>query len=810
MSEVLDCFDSIVRNVSNSARLQEECDILVLRISKHQRGGTQVMLGDYKACMLASLRSLLPGCWSTAHEVAWAWLWENVERMLTLNMNNPARYEAALTRLMTSLDDNQLFELRKNTYVNFFAAAPAGQDYFKQSNSRLHFIAERVAEMTLELYRNPVKMVDDISALGLRHVGYAIPTELFGPFVTASIKVLGEVCNEELPMEAYRWSLGLISKILVRTITEGSTIVMKAINANSPKMLQKAISCASRGERASWMLVVQVGTQHISPLYWAIETGSLEAATAVIKDLLTIRADRERYYYGMEELFTRHPDVLKMLCNRAPTLLPVLLDGLIWRSRDTKNGMRRVNYYVKHLLVTNDGGVSPALRWLTASKDPKIISHPVITLVSDRLWRGLVSRLFTLSKISFILSLIIFMVSQAILPNVIKEDTGPDHVIRINWAIVCGRLFTYVFSMPRLAFKILKTVFIDVRHKKFVKVWRCSIPESLHDKVMLTRLLLVTMMICMCVTEPMTRCLQSEKSEWPTQDCKEAEDFILIYKLFSMVAMTIHWLLVVDMSVYSTKLSAFSIVISSVFEEIGRFIAALTFLLMLFGSAISVLKSQQEEWRDFPSAVISLFSLTIVTYQPDYRAFFDDPLLVIAVFIFAVLSAILLLNLLIAQLNCSYEFIYQDALGFALLKRASLVVDTLTTCPEIRWVRFAKGLRLDVKLEFDEGDVGLPGGIQAKEPASLNTVLTDAILRFGGSCSPSMQWPEDTSKSNDDEDKFERIERILQRTLKRVTAKGHHRNRMGRSGADAGTAAQTTSSSGGSSVGGTSEASFDG
>merc|ERR1712094_125329 len=32
MGEVLDCFNNIVTNVANSARLQEECDILVLRI----------------------------------------------------------------------------------------------------------------------------------------------------------------------------------------------------------------------------------------------------------------------------------------------------------------------------------------------------------------------------------------------------------------------------------------------------------------------------------------------------------------------------------------------------------------------------------------------------------------------------------------------------------------------------------------------------------------------------------------------------------------------------------------------------------
>ena len=33
-------------------------------------------------------------------------------------------------------------------------------------------------------------MVDEISALGLRHVGYAIPVEFFGPFVSACVETV--------------------------------------------------------------------------------------------------------------------------------------------------------------------------------------------------------------------------------------------------------------------------------------------------------------------------------------------------------------------------------------------------------------------------------------------------------------------------------------------------------------------------------------------------------------------------------------------------------------------------------------------
>merc|ERR1740138_1767218 len=383
MNEILASFDTIVSNVSNSYRLQEECDVLSLRIAKYKGN---INLPEFKAVMLASLRSLVPKDWNSAHEVAWSWLWENVERMIKALMGKPAMQQRALEKLWKSLDESQQAYVRREVYSKFFALAPAGQDYFKQSTTRLHFIADRITIMTIEIYNDPKKMVEDISALGLRHVGYGIPTELFGPFVTGCVQVVRSLTDDDMAEEAFRWSLSLISRILTRVINEGSTIVMKAINVNSVKQLKKAVACAPRGRRAMWMLNIQVGTQSISPMLWAIETGCLEAAKAMVTDLLTFRADRDHYYYGMDTMFERHEDIIKRLCLDAPALLPILFDGLIWRSRLTENGQRRVNYYVKHLIVNSDGGFSKAMEWITDAKDPKIVCHPVVVLVTDIVW----------------------------------------------------------------------------------------------------------------------------------------------------------------------------------------------------------------------------------------------------------------------------------------------------------------------------------------------------------------------------------------------------------------------------------------
>merc|ERR1712032_1389945 len=150
-----------------------------------------------------------------------------------------------------------------------------------------------------------------------------------------------------------------------------------------------------------------------------------------------------------------------------------------------------------------------------------------------------------------------------------------------------------------------------------------------------------------------------------------------------------------------------------------------------------------------------------------------------AVFVFVTASAILLLNLLIAQLNCTYVLIFQNNIGFARLKRAGTIVETLAVCPAVNWRRFVDSLRLDTPLEFNEGDVGMSGGIQTWEPANSHLVTTDAILRFGGSYDPSLPWPEDTS-AEDDEDRVERLGRLMQRTMQKLNREKGSKGRSGR------------------------------
>merc|ERR1719171_3051282 len=263
-------------------------------------------LAEYKSCMLASLRSLLPKDWTTEHEVAWVWLWENAEKLMVANMGKTQGWLKSLEQFYETMDEAAWYQLRADVYAKFFVDCPVGEGYFKQSNTYLHLIAQKLITVVVLIYKEPVEVVDMISGVGLRHVGYQIPVELFPPWVTVWIDRIRNIGMEETAVDGFSWALGLVAKMQTRTITEGTTVVMKAINANSAKTLNRSLSFAPRGERAQWMLLITAGTQQISPFLWSIQSGALEVSQAILTDLVTIRADRERYYYAAQDLFARH------------------------------------------------------------------------------------------------------------------------------------------------------------------------------------------------------------------------------------------------------------------------------------------------------------------------------------------------------------------------------------------------------------------------------------------------------------------------------------------------------------------------
>jgi hypothetical protein len=611
-------------------------------------------------------------------------------------------------------------------------------------------------------------------------------------------------------------------------------------------------------------LDIQVGAQSISPLSWSIESGALDVARAIITDLLSLRADRQNYYFGASILFARHPDIIKRLVEEAPMLLPPLLEGLIWRSHRPVKGTRRVNYFIKYLLIdevkltlkAKEGEFSAALKWLVATGDPQIIAHPMCSMVSDALWTGIVYKLFVISKMWNILSLAVVIMSQSALPKTMGRETTDEERDMFYVAILAGRAFTYTLGMGRLmSFHLgriwfwtrttLKRIFDEIDQdgsgsidreefmeamgifKQTIKdeVWKATaflrdddgppMVEDTRKKVSaksknlynIISFILMIVLAVMLSHEPMIWC--KDAPNWPTTECPEAESYKYRYSLLSCASMVIHWVILVDLAVFSTELSAFLLVCGHVMGEVKTFLTALTFLLITFGSSIPIFCTECPEvagnFSSVPRAIVSLFAITIGAFEADdvMNVKASDPVLLIVLFVFSGLSVILLLNLLIAQINRSYEYIAKDMVGFARLNRASLIVGAMQTVSNSKWEKFKDTMQFDKKLEFDAGDIGLAGGIQVTEPQSVHNVLEEQIKRFGGSTSLDTPWPEDTKKADQDDldDRWDNLEQLLKKSLKRVGTGG---------GSKSGTGTATMQRSGGGTGTGSGGSEFEG
>merc|ERR1719183_1595602 len=223
-------------------------------------------------------------------------------------------------------------------------------------------------------------------------------------------------------------------------------------------------------------------------------------------------------------------------------------------------------------------------------------------------------------------------------------------------------------------------------------------------------------------------------------------------------------------------------------------------------AAASVLDQNHEDFAGIQAGMLSLMKMFLRMYIVDnFNDMKKEPVLFICAALFLVLSSVFLLNMLIAQLTCAYQAVYVDMVGFARLERIEIIVETMRLVSQKRWHRFVGDLRLEERLEFNVGDIGLAGGIQVLEPAGANPTTIDMIHRFGGSTSPSIQWPEEEEGDGDEDDRWERLEQLIQKTMKKLAKGGAGKKKGGggKSSSGMGSSGQggTSSGNGGGSTG---------
>jgi len=250
---MLDEFGNLVRDTVRLGELQEQTDILAMRIAKDVKG--VIKTSEFKVCLLASMRSLIPKRWDTKHEKAWCWLWDSIDTQLKLALPLPAKYEVPVARWVQDENDaKSLGDIGLKVWFRMFVKEPSVENVFKQSNERLKWIAVQAMVYSAQIYANPTEMNSQMQALGLKHIMFRVNPRYFALFVACIDEEIREMGVDETVANGMNWSLTVIACILARSVEAGSTPLLMAALSNNVTALKAELAGTARGKRGMSML----------------------------------------------------------------------------------------------------------------------------------------------------------------------------------------------------------------------------------------------------------------------------------------------------------------------------------------------------------------------------------------------------------------------------------------------------------------------------------------------------------------------------------------------------------------------------
>jgi len=457
---------------------------------------------------------------------------------------------------------------------------------------------------------------------------------------------------------------------------------------------------------------------------------------------------------------------------------------------------------MKHIMLDDAGNFHTAMSALNDLRDSKIACHPVLVLLSDTMWGGIVYKTFLLGNCWLLFTLCVFTCSQAVL----RYYAWQTQFQWSRFSVFSFRMFIYSCVMGELIINHIRNAIKDHKLGFVTKVGPILIPNRYFENWQeITSALLALFLGLMMSHCPVLYCFQFHNENYAghgllSETCPEAPAWRGRYGVYSMVAMILFFVRLIDLTVFSNRICAYMLMCGHVMSEVGLFLLALFFVILCWACAVSALAQMHPEFYIIPVSYLTFLEISMTMFDPchydDIKFKFNDMdhsmsvpemhmnvILYIMLFLFIIIVFCYLVNLLIAQINCSFQLIFADMVGYARISRMQIIVATMPSISRERWAQWVATLGLDDKLEFNEGDIGLAGGIQMKEPANANPTTVDKIRRFGGSTSPAMQWPEDAADAEDGEaSRLDRIEKMAQRIAKSTNSKHRRKGASGSSG----------------------------
>merc|ERR1719253_2145799 len=166
--------------------------------------------------------------------------------------------------------------------------------------------------------------------------------------------------------------------------------------------------------------------------------------------------------------------------------------------------------------------------------------------------------------------------------------------------------------MTQLLWTHLSKCFRQIRKKEIIYVYGwIPVPAYLKSWQDSAGFALMAMLVMMLILEPIIWCFNHDYGKQFFEECPEADKVQMPYSIFSMLAMLLYFALLIDLAVFSTKVSAYVLVCIRMLSEVWLFLLALCATLFMFSSAISVIKHDLDDFAGIHKGLLTLLEATM-------------------------------------------------------------------------------------------------------------------------------------------------------------------------------------------------------
>mmetsp|Transcript_34854 Transcript_34854/g.92673 ORF Transcript_34854/g.92673 Transcript_34854/m.92673 type:complete len:1113 (-) Transcript_34854:36-3374(-) len=702
-------------------------------------------LNVFGNALLQLLRSNLSDeVWASA-EAGWGWIWATVRKIFldvllkwqAMEESLAVSWEILLKRGGGSVGVGEKF------YGLFFERAPVLQEMFQKRNETMIDSFAKALDLVVRCSRDRRLFDNELQDLAVSHCKFDMQSWHFDVFGDVLMEVLSTVAGEEWSdqfQEAWLLLYSSIRKVFLQVLDSARSSMCSALVRSSVDGVAAALKDIQRGERASQVVVLGAGKRQMSPILWALRDGLHDIVELLLDDVFAIRCDRANCYYGMETMWQRCPMILAVLVEVAPQYLENFLDGHMWVSPAAEGGLRRVNFWVRHLygepdLVPNvfEGPLGILAECLPEAHFD-VFSHPAVRATIDLKWRRFGIRRVLEVCISHFLCLVAYI----FVGYTDGTRTASKFIACLAWLLMC--IFLLVRFL-RTAFRQWRTGRVQI----IAEACGCAVkaPRCFHSFYSRLRLLccVLSLVLIVIMLAPCRR-----KGADIGSCVVESKD---LPRSLSAAVAFLQWILVTEFFKLNEKLSAIFYLGRAMLSDAFRFMMAMIVWLLAVGAAISRLIGTAKYDSDFASAY-SLFALMLGVGDDGDLTFYDGGSAAIVRTIFLVslwVSIIPILNLMIAAMVSTYSRAEQNTHSLSQRARASAVLEAEESMSYLQRMRHFTAIGFDDPLPFAALDKGPPGGVSilctSKHLQHHDSYRrrTDTVRFFSGDVGPEHPWP---------------------------------------------------------------------